>query len=75
MNHKRGRAKNQRAGCLLCKPWKANGSKGQRSMETAAMQRERVTEKEERAYAEDLGLVRYDLWDDNEETEEAKRQD
>ena len=25
MNHKRGRAKNQRAGCLLCKPHKANG--------------------------------------------------
>lgn len=26
-NHKRGRAKNQRAGCLLCKPHKANGAK------------------------------------------------
>jgi len=25
MNHKRGRAKNRRAGCLLCKPHKANG--------------------------------------------------
>ena len=25
MNHKRKRAKNQRAGCLLCKPWKVNG--------------------------------------------------
>jgi hypothetical protein len=25
MNFKRGRAKNQRAGCLLCKPHKANG--------------------------------------------------
>jgi hypothetical protein len=24
-NHKRGRAKNSRAGCLLCKPWKMNG--------------------------------------------------
>jgi hypothetical protein len=24
-NHKRGRAKNRRAGCLLCKPWKVNG--------------------------------------------------
>lgn len=22
MNHKRKRAKHQRAGCLLCKPWK-----------------------------------------------------
>lgn len=25
MNHKRGRAKNQRAGCLMCKPHKMNG--------------------------------------------------
>lgn len=27
MNHKRHRPKNARAGCLLCKPNKANGSK------------------------------------------------
>jgi hypothetical protein len=26
-HHKRGRAKNQRAGCLLCKPHKMNGVK------------------------------------------------
>lgn len=26
MNHKRKRPKNQRAGCLLCKPQKANGA-------------------------------------------------
>jgi hypothetical protein len=25
MNHKRGRCKNRRAGCLMCKPWKVNG--------------------------------------------------
>ena len=25
MNHKRCRPKNQRAGCLMCKPWKVNG--------------------------------------------------
>ena len=25
MNHKRRRPKNQRNGCLMCKPWKANG--------------------------------------------------
>jgi len=24
-NHKRNRTKKQRAGCLLCKPWKMNG--------------------------------------------------
>lgn len=27
MNHKRGRARNKRAGCKLCKPWKINGAK------------------------------------------------
>jgi hypothetical protein len=25
MHHKRRRAKNRRAGCLMCKPWKING--------------------------------------------------
>jgi hypothetical protein len=25
MNHKRKRPKNRRAGCLMCKSWKANG--------------------------------------------------
>jgi hypothetical protein len=25
MHHKRGRARNRRAGCKLCKPWKVNG--------------------------------------------------
>lgn len=24
-NHKRHKAKNRRAGCLMCKPWKMNG--------------------------------------------------
>ena len=24
-HHKRGRPKNRRSGCLLCKPWKVNG--------------------------------------------------
>jgi hypothetical protein len=28
MHHKRGKSKNQRAGCLLCKPHKMNGSGG-----------------------------------------------
>ena len=27
MHHKRNRPKNRRAGCRLCKPWKANGAK------------------------------------------------
>jgi len=33
MNHKRRRAKNRRAGCLLCKPHKGNGMKGRRQHE------------------------------------------
>jgi hypothetical protein len=30
MHHKRGRARNQRAGCKLCKPWKVNGFRTER---------------------------------------------
>jgi len=30
MHHKRKRPKNRRAGCLLCKPHKANGAKNKR---------------------------------------------
>lgn len=31
MHHKRGRSRNQRAGCKLCKPWKVNGFRTERS--------------------------------------------
>jgi hypothetical protein len=30
MHHKRGRARNRRAGCKLCKPWKVNGHRIER---------------------------------------------
>ncbi|MDE1468455.1 hypothetical protein [Aurantiacibacter sp. D1-12] len=30
MHHKRGRTRNRRAGCKLCKPWKANGVRTER---------------------------------------------
>ena len=30
MHHKRGRARNRRAGCKLCKPWKVNGVRTER---------------------------------------------
>ena len=33
MNFKRGRAKNQRAGCLMCKPHKMNGAKDAETLE------------------------------------------
>ena len=29
MNHKRGRPRNRRAGCKMCKPWKVNGVRTQ----------------------------------------------
>lgn len=32
MNHKRGRPKNRRAGCIMCKPNKMNGAKSIRGM-------------------------------------------
>lgn len=30
MNHKRKRARNRRAGCKMCKPWKVNGVRTER---------------------------------------------
>lgn len=48
MKHKRGRAKNRRAGCLLCKPWKGNGM--QRKKENVSFQESkgRIAEREQR---------------------------
>ena len=33
MHHRKHRAKNARAGCLLCKPHKANGNRGMKKKE------------------------------------------
>lgn len=42
MHRKRKRPKNRRAGCLLCKPWKANGiAVGSRDGEKASDRRRR----------------------------------
>ena len=30
MHHKRGRPRNRRSGCKLCKPWKVNGFRTER---------------------------------------------
>lgn len=46
MNHKRRRPKNRRAGCLLCKPHKANGSKCRHTLQE---RRGRISEREQRA--------------------------
>lgn len=42
MNHKRGKRKDARAGCLMCKPYKVNAVVGcdRRKRERTAMQNE-----------------------------------
>lgn len=45
MNHKRRRPKNRRAGCLMCKPHKANGVKGGKQAQTQQEQRARELDK------------------------------
>lgn len=46
MNHKRRRPKNSRAGCLMCKPHKANHAK-KKDKEVAAVKRKTQESKEE----------------------------
>lgn len=53
MNHKRRRPKNRRAGCLMCKPWKANGAK--KTNPRRQEKRARVNEKEQRRECDRLG--------------------
>lgn len=45
-NHKRGRRKNARAGCIMCKPHKANGNKGMSNSQTRQEILARVSERE-----------------------------
>jgi len=48
MNHKRGKRKNIRAGCLMCKPWKMNGiSKESAFAEKFSDHRRRVVARKE----------------------------
>jgi hypothetical protein len=47
MNHKRKRPKNRRAGCLLCKPHKANGAKGREESQTVQERKARERTAEE----------------------------
>lgn len=47
MHHKRKRPKKQRAGCLLCKPHKGNGSSKKRHNQTLQEQKARISEKEQ----------------------------
>ena len=52
-NFKRGRAKNRRAGCLMCKWHKANGVKGTHGAQTRQEQKSRLREKEQREHNDD----------------------
>lgn len=53
MHHKRGRARNRRAGCKMCKHWKVNGFRTERAEgEKFADHRRRVAaDREARANA------------------------
>lgn len=46
MNHKRGRPKNRRAGCLMCKPWKGNGMRAKAWNLTLYERRARIGDRE-----------------------------
>lgn len=46
MNHKRKRPKNRRAGCLMCKPHKANGAKHS-ERDTHQEKRAKLSEREQ----------------------------
>ena len=42
MHHKRRRPKNRRAGCLMCKPHKANGAKKKKHSDKKKMAQEEI---------------------------------
>ncbi|MHA2426989.1 MAG: hypothetical protein ACXADB_03055 [Candidatus Hermodarchaeia archaeon] len=52
-HHKRKRHKNARAGCLMCKYWKANGVKGVKWAQTKQELLARESEKEQLEEAEE----------------------
>lgn len=66
-HHKRRRPKNRRPGCLLCKPQKANGIKGNLHAQTRQEQKAIATEGEQ---IDELGLEAVT----EEEFEEAVRE-
>lgn len=48
-HHKRGKRKSARAGCLMCKPWKGNGTKGSANGRTVKERRMRERERDQHA--------------------------
>ena len=59
-HHKRGRRKNARAGCLLCKSHKANGVKGCRSAQPMQERRSQDDERDQRGEENLLHASRVD---------------
>jgi len=57
MNHKRKRPKSRRAGCLLCKPHKANELKDAEKNQTMQERRARIGDKEQRPTSVDASLL------------------
>jgi len=49
MNHKRGRPKSSRAGCLLCKPHKHQRAKDTLAVQTRQERRARISAEEQGA--------------------------
>jgi hypothetical protein len=49
-HHKRKRPKNRRAGCLLCKPHKANGAKHKHPLQEQRAQGKQEWDREEDSY-------------------------
>ena len=52
-HHKRKKRKNARAGCIMCKPHKANGNKGTWSAQPIQELLARLSEKEQRREAQE----------------------
>jgi hypothetical protein len=55
MNHKRKRARNRRAGCKLCKPWKVNGVRTESADGEKFSDHRRRTADAEAVYSEAYG--------------------
>lgn len=55
MHHKRRRPKNRRAGCLYCKPHKANGAKGRAKQQTMQARKARASARHQFAEAKVRG--------------------
>jgi hypothetical protein len=49
VNHKRGKPKDARSGCIMCKSWKSNANKDRESEMAMPEQKSRASAREQRA--------------------------